>query len=421
MAELEGLREDDPADLSFFDESVPKLNADEAILYINKRANEGRKVEDKVSVIKRACDAGTPFKLRRPTGFISIDMSIAGGFPAGGVSQVGGPDSIGKDAVAATTLSTLQTIYGEKSRLAVCTFEAGFDKQHYRNQGVVVPDSEDDILMEDARRQQEDRPALTDDQIARRMSSLGDFFVIDSGTAEDRLQAVLDLIAQNFCQMIVLDSIAAIATKYRMDAPLSQDARQADRASVLTEWMRMAQYHFSNPLRGRMNLTSVLITNQVRANRNKGTGKRAQFAPEYVDSAPKSIKHGKLVSLALRPGESIPKTGKKRGKIVKWKVDKAKAGSHEGPSGELSYYFNSGFDRFSDLFNVAKTQDLILHKDGAPKCDIIDTNGEVIGNNIPWGTKGSKTIEALYVDQDLYWNLYYACLHSLEVSCLHRL
>lgn len=417
MFRREELREDDPVDLDFFDDTVPKLNADEAIVYINKRANEGRKGGDKVSVIKRASEAGTPFKLRRPTGFASIDLVIAGGFPCGGMSQIGGPDGVGKDALAATTLSTVQTIYGEKSRLAVCTFETALDKQHYRNQGVVIPDSEDDILMEDARREAEGKPPLTEDDVTRRTQALGDVFVIDSGSAEDRLQAVLDLIAQNFCQVIIVDSISAIASKYRMEAPLSKDARQSDRAGLLSEWMRMAQYNFSSPLRGRMNLTSLIITNQVRANRDR----RSSFSPAFVDSAPRAIKHGKLLSLDLRPGERIPKSGTPKGKIVKWKISKAKAGSHEGFGGEIAYYYDRGFDRYLDLFNVAKSCGLIIRENNAKKCDIVDDQGEVLADGLAWGPGGSNVIDTFYVDPDLYWKAYYACLKAKEVSCLHKL
>jgi RecA/RadA recombinase len=419
MPELEELREDDPADLSFFDEDVPRLNADEAIGYINERANKGRRVDEKVNVIKRAGESCSPFLLRRPFGIVSVDIAIAGGLPAGGVSQIGGPDGIGKDALAALNLSTSQAVYGRKSRLAVCTFETSLDKQHYRNQGVIIPDSEDDLMMENARRISEGRDPLTEEETTMRKRTLGEFFVIDSGTAEDRLQAVLDLIAQNLCQVIVVDSIAAIATKHRMNVPLGKDARQADRAGILTEWMRMAQCFFSQPLRGRLNLTTVIITNQVRANQNPPTGPAAKFAPKYIDSAPRAIKHGKLISLDLKPGEKIPKTGKQRGKMVKWKVTKAKAGSHEGFSGELAYYFDTGFDGYTDLFITARNLGLIQHKERSATCEVVDCEGEV--HELPWGANGAKVVDALYTDPDLYWSIYDACLRQTEVSCLRRL
>lgn len=400
-------------DISFFDrQDIPKMNADEAIAYINTRLNKGKKI--KRNVLKKASDAGNPFLLRRPFGIASLDMSIGGGMPAGGITQIGAPAGIGKNALAGAAISRNQWLYGEDSRIAWVWTEIPVDKSHLRINGAVISSSDDDIYLENADRVKKGYNPLTDDEVFRSKISIGEFLIADEGSTEERLQCAVDLIAANNCQLIVVDSIAAAVSKYRVDTPLDEEPKQSSEAAMLSEFQRLCWHAFSNPLYGRLNFTTMIVINQVRANR----GARGTFAREWKVGGPYAIKHGKLLDITLKPGKRIPEKGApKVGKIVGWEISKGKAGCHEGPSGELNYYYKSGFDRYVDLVNCCKSMDIIQQR--GRYYEIIDADGEVLKDKISGGAEA--VVNMVYEDEEMFDKLYYACLQKADVSCLHKL
>lgn len=404
-------------DLAFFDRDVPPMSAAEAVAFINKRVNEGQ--AEKRKVIRLASEAANPFLLRRPTGLAGVDIECGGGFPAGGITQLDGPDGCGKDALAGQAVYTCQTIYGKDARVAWCCLEHPLDKEHLRIQGIVVPSSKLDIQFENELRNRRGEKPYTKDQITRKSRKLGEFLVFDDGSHEQRLEAVLELVAQNYCQIIVVDSIAAVTTRYRMNTSLDKEPKQAATAFMLSEFMKKAYPYFTSPKRGTLNLTTLVMTNQVRAKRAMGKGKRVGKA--WEDASPRAIRHGKLLDITLSPGDWIKEGSKQVGKGARWRVTKGKAGCHEGGSGELRYLFANGFDMAADLFVTAGRLGLIVHESKAKTSTLIDENGEVLLSDGPWGPFGADLRDLFFCNEDIYWQLYYACLKKAEVSCLHKL
>lgn len=382
---------------------------------INKRLNEGRKV--KRDVICRADEQGNPFVLRRPTGLTSLDIGTGGGLPAGGITQIDGDTGVGKDALCNLIGAMCQHLHGNDARIFWCQLELPYDKDHGRRQGVAVASSPLDIQFENARRAAENLELMTKNEITRAQFCIGEFILADSGATEDRLQAVLDIVENNVCQLVIVDSLAAATSHYRIETPLEKETGRAVNAKMLTEWQHILWHNFLNPIRGRLNLTTMVVTNQVRAAMDR-ISKRSSATKEQ---SPHSIKHAKLLDITLKPGERINRDGEQVGKVVKWRITKGKAGVHEGASGEVKYYFTTGFDRVDDLANVMMSMDMILHESSARACTLIDDNGEVIVDKCKWGQRGSGVRDALYADPELMERLYYACLRKAGVSCLHKL
>lgn len=416
MARRKAAGKDEPIDERHPIGSVPDgMSPDEVIALINERANYKKKV--KRDVIKRASDATNTFLLRRPFHIASLDVATGGGLPSGGITQFGAPDAVGKNAMAFQNIAAVQAVYGELARVCWCWTEVPLDKQHARINDVVIPSSDYDMDMENLERYERGLPDLTEDEITARQHAVGEFLVIDEGTTEQRLQAVIDLVAQNVCQVIVVDSIAAAVSKYRVDVSLEDEPKQSAEAGMLTDFQRMLWNMFASPQQGRMNTTSLIITNQVRADRSAKPG---PFRREWKVGGPFAIRHGKLVDITLTKGRRIPEKGHpKKGKWVHWEVTKGKAGCHEGGKGEIAYYFSSGFDRFTDLILTAKRYGLLFQE--KKTWTRIDAEGEVKEEKLRGGEGGQELVNRAYEDYEWFNELYMDCLKMGEASCLHKL
>lgn len=385
-----------------------KLTGVEIAALINKKFGS--------NVLSSADQSSSPFMLRRPTGSISMDISIGGGIPAGGSTQIAGVSGIGKNSLANTIIANLQKIYGEDTKIAwICT-ELPYDKQHGRINGVVVPASDKDIWLENRRRAKDGEDPLNDEEIDQITQSVGEFVIGDRGTTEERLQAAVEIINSHQYQLIVIDSIGAVVSKYRVDTDLKKESKQAATASLLSDFQRKCWNAFCGG--DDMNTTSMILINQVRANRQAGPG---PFVREWKVTDPHAIKHGKLLDIILTKGKNIPEKGiPKLGKVVNWEIAKGKAGCHEGGRGELSYYYDSGFDLVVDLVKTGRNLEVIQRR-GRSKHDVISKHGEAIVENLPAGKGAVDLISAIREDDDLFWKIYYECLSTAKVSFLHKI
>lgn len=388
---------------------VPNSSVEDIITTVNTQA--------KRRVLKKASEASNPFMLRRPFRVTSLDCAIGGGMAAGGITQLCAPDGIGKNALANQAIASTQYIYGEKAKIAWVWLEIPYDKQHARINNVIVPSSPDDLVFENKERRKRGLPPLNDTELAERRAELGQFLICDEGTAEERLQATLDLIADNSHHLIVVDSIASIATDDRIHKDLDETPKQAATAWLLSEFQKMVWHHYACPTDNRMNLTTVILINQVRSKQKKS---KQMFEREWKQSGAHAIRHGKLLDIVLLKGGNIPEKGyPKTGKRVNFEIAKGKAGCHEGGRGEIAYHYAHGFDIYSDAVSTADGLGLLV--DNGNYKDLISADGEVIESKLPWGRKGSKLMSELYTNYELFDKIYYACLEKAEASCLHKL
>ncbi len=398
-----------------------------ALSSVNAHLNAGVKKSEWRSYVDKASNTVSPFKLRRPSGILALDIALGGGFPAGGICQIAGPDGVGKNALCHQTIAQLQRIYGEESTIAWACTEFALDKPFAQLFGVVVPMSDDEVELESMARKRDGRPLLTKDQLAEMQRSLGEFTIIETGTSAKRLEAVVELVKTNLYQLIVVDSVAALLTEARDEKQLDEEPQQSSEARLVTEFQKKLWGAYT-PQNGVPNWTTLLIINQVRAN-------RTQFghAREWKVGGANALKHGKLGDVWLMKGEPITgktdeededgeeKKSKKRiGKKIRWEIAKGKAGFHEGPSGDVEYLYDSGFQMEKNAVDAAINCGVLRRRESkggkSPVYDLVDSNGDVIESYV-----GKPAIfEAAY--DDLWLKAVYDLVLRKEgVSCIYRL
>jgi len=376
-------------------------------------------------ILKRAGDSSSPFQLRRPTGIVSLDVAMGGGWPAGGVSEIAALPGIGKNALCNQTIRWCQRLYKEETCVAWITLElSGYDKPHAHICGVQVSMSDYELELENLSRKKQGRPALSKSQTAKRKNQIGEFLIASEGSTAERLQAAVELVQDNQCQLVIIDSLAAFVSKARDDTDLDDEPQQSAEARLATEFQKKLWSAYCNPTNGKINLTTVLAINQVRANRLK----RGPFDRAWTVPGAYAIRHGKLVDVVLQPGNSIfvtpsgketakgDKVNTKIGKFINWKIEKGKAGCHEGPSGEVPYYFSYGFDIYQDLITTARSVGVIQQKGDTYK--LLDHDGEVIAS----GNGDTKElIEMVSSSPKVFDSVYWLIVRQSGLKCVHKL
>jgi len=376
-------------------------------------------------ILKRAGQSSSPFQLRRPTGIASLDISMGGGWPAGGVSEIAAPPGIGKNALCNQTIRWCQRTYGDEACVAWITLElSGYDKPHAHICGVKVAMSDYELKLENLSRKKQGRKKLSATDIKRRRQQIGEFLIADEGSTAQRLQACVELVQENLCQIIVIDSLAAFVSEARDDTDLDDEPQQSAEARLATEFQKKLWSAYCNPINGDINLTTVLAINQVRANRTK----RSPFDRAWTVPGAYAIRHGKLVDVVLQPGTGIymtpggketaraDKKNTKIGKQVKWSIAKGKAGCHEGPSGEYPYYFSWGADIYTDLLVTAKDCGVIRQK--GDRYYLLDHDNEVIQED----EGGFDEMKEWVSSSDAAFDaVYWLIMRRNKLKCVHKL
>lgn len=363
---------------------IPRDNPDDVLEVIQSMAGEG-------VVIQRGEDLEGRMDLRRASGIATLDIACSGGLPAGGLCQIDGLDSVGKNLLLNHYYARLQRTYGDECNIAMVCFESVYDKMFGRKLGVKVALSDYEIDVEDRKRKSLGKPALTKkekDTLAT--DQIGKFHIIRGHIAERMLQVVADLTATNSYQIIGIDSWDAMLPVSDDEKGLEDAARVASASGVQSRWMSKvfgaltpqkicpncyarplefrssgpAKYQYTCPAckwKGKQpylweNETTLIGIRQVRANMNKA----GMHARDYKVGGAHALRHGKLIDIQLRKGENLLDSKVKVGKEVKWEITKGKAGAHEGVEGSFTYYFSPPrIDIASDLISYALPVGLI--------------------------------------------------------------
>lgn len=390
-----------------------KDELDELIATLNQSLNAGApRGAPKVDLIRRASDVTSPFKLRRPTGIVGLDLALNGGWPAGGLCQIAGPESAGKNALCWQTLAMLQKTYGKDTRIGWCWTEYPLDKGYGQQFGVVVPMSNEDIELENLARERDGRKPMDKKERQQAKQSLGEFVVVDRGSTEKRLQAVVEMVRSNLFQIIIVDSLGALLTEVQDDTDLEDEPQQSSEARLVTRFQNKLHGAFSSPARDDVNWTTVIAINQVRANRSM-----AKFKKEWKVAGAHALRHGKLVDVWLSKSSRIPLDKKKvaEGRMVNWEIAKGKAGCHDGPLGSVEYYYDTGYGIADNLIATAKQLGLLVQQ--GKYWTLADGNGEVVEDKLP---KMEELLKKAIIEPDWADRLYELIINAEGISCLYK-
>lgn len=306
------------------------------------------------------------FILRRPTGITSLDLATGGGPPAGGLTQIVGADSVGKDYIVNRTIAYLQNTYGDKASVALAMTEMSYDKKYAKLCGVRIALTSDEIKdWQEAL----GRP-FTNEEMAWAKDSVGYIHQITASNAEAVLEAAAQCIESNLYHIVAINSFGALLTKAEEEAEHGlEDKHYSGAAMPITGFMHRVHAALNLPdYEGKPNKTTIIGINQFRDN----VGRDAKYNPLKIAGG-WALKHGKLLDIYLSAKARIKPTINNKpvvvGKEIHWEILKGKAGCHDGPKGMYPFYFGDhgypfGADVYQDLI-VTAVQFGIVQMSGA--------------------------------------------------------
>ena len=323
--------------------------------------------------ISNIAEVKTPYQTRLPTGIMSLDLALSGGWPAGTMCQLFGPDGSGKDMLSNMTMAEQQRIHGDKTNIFWMSFGYKPDLPFMRSCGVQIPYTDEELV------EMGIDPAKATK--AERGEQVGNIIFIDVADslsleqpAETLLSAVIRLVRSGRFQLGVVNELGSGETRDNVKKDLHEDAKMATWASLMSDFCRKYYSAMRVPdEQGNPNKTCVIMINPVRANMNAHS---AKFNP-YTQGGGYALKHAKTIDLHIRPGAFLKDKTIKVGKEIKWKISKGKYGIAEGAEGEFKYFFRGGVDQISDLAYTGKSVGVI--RNSGPIYYVLDYEDKIKG------------------------------------------
>lgn len=350
-----------------------------------RKSLSGMEKKDRISAllaahpqyVQRASEFDTSYMLRRPTGLMSMDIGLGGGWPAAAASVLVGPDGAGKDYLLWKSMAESQQIYQDDFAAAVYLTEFLPDKRYIRDKcGLKIGLSDREIDEINLALENRGRAKLTDEQAWHYQETIGSVLTITGATAEVGFDRILDFTQTNACQIVAVNSIGFLYTEVKdAMASMADNPQQRNEAVALTKFIThlATMLNRGGPDRER-NETSVLLINQMRSKDASGgiPGRILQDKDKMKPAAEAwALKHGKAIELSvwkdgpkLYDGDPAKGGAKIIGQTRRWEVTKGKLGTHEGKKGTFDYYFDKGADHTGDLLQVGLTLG-VIEKNGA--------------------------------------------------------
>lgn len=315
-------------------------------------------------IITPASEAVQAFKKRFPTGLLSLDTALRGGFPAAGIIQIVGEKNSGKTWLALQVIRCVQQILGDKARVLYALTELGFDKDQARKAGVVIPDSAKDLALANQVRKERGIPPLSKEEIKERTRTVGTFDLIDESIAENLYDAVLGFVELNSYDVIVIDSLGNLMSDAEEDGSMEDQQRGGISRQNAKFSRKLTQLLGKPDADGVLRDPCIITINHVRYDFNN---------PGAV-SIPggKALEHMQFINLLVTPGrqeqeqQSVQsalgtvKKFKPQWVETNWKMLKAKAGTHGGQTGSWIFNYATGnADFINDTIACAISADII--------------------------------------------------------------
>jgi len=255
------------------------------------------------------------YSKRIRTGSIALDYALGGGVPRGTLMEYCGPDRSGKTTMAIKLAAEAQKL----GRVMFVCSEQEPESSWAEWLGL-------DISKVDFSR---------------------------FPCAENALDAVAEFVKSKDYSLIIIDSIAGFPTKSSLSANLGKGIPVGDLVRVVSRFIRNVIYGELGYTSEGENLTTLLVTNQVRVKMQESFAGRS----EYVLPVGFPLRHAKIGSVMFNSGHYIYDEAKEKvlGKTVNFEVIKGKAGMLEGYKGAFDLYFERvprvehGIDRIMEM------------------------------------------------------------------------
>ncbi len=344
---------------------IPSRDERAALLMetVNKKAR-GR------AVLMSASDYVLPYLTKRlPTGLLSLDIALRGGFPAGGISQVAGFRNAGKSWISWQVIRQLQHMLGNKLKVLLAMTEIPADRDQARKAGVRISMGQYYIDETNKARVQAGYPPLSKEEVAGLLDQVGTIDELHAFAAEDFYDVILRAVEGNVYHLVVIDSIGNIMSAAAEENESVHDKTYAGAAGPNTQFLQ----HLTNMLTmrdewGQVRDTCLIGINQIRDDMKNPDKKKtpgghalehAKLVDLWVESGSKIGKEEKVLKMTnegLKQGQQFVATGKQ----VNWRIEKGKAGMHEGDRGQYIYDFRIGnADFYTDTIIAGLTYGII--------------------------------------------------------------
>lgn len=269
-----------------------------------------------------------------PTGSLALDRAIGiGGYPLGRIVEIYGPEASGKTTLALSAMANVQRVGGN---VAIIDAEHALDPAYADALGVAV----DDVML-----------------------CQPDF-------GEQALDITCELINSGNCQLVVVDSVAALVPKAELEGN-SGDSHMGLQARLMGQAMRRITGI------AHKNQVCVIFINQIRHKIG------VMFGSPETTTGGNALKYYASLRLDIRRRDKIQEGDDTIGNLTEVKVVKNKF-YPPFRSATFDIIYGKGIDTVGDLINAAVDSG-IIKKEGA----WYSHEGEKLG-------QGRRNVEALF-------------------------
>ncbi len=271
-----------------------------------------------------------------PSGSLSLDLALGGGWPKGRIIEIYGPESSGKTTLALHAIAEIQKQGGQA---AFIDAEHALDPAYAKKIGV----------------------------------DTGNLLISQPDNGEQALEICETLVRSNAVDLIVVDSVAALVPQAEIDGDMG-DAQMGLQARLMSQAMRKLTGIISK------SRATVIFINQIRMKIG------VMFGNPETTTGGNALKFYASVRVDIRRIGQIKEGDKVTGNRTKIKVVKNKIAA-PFRTAEFDIMYNEGISKTGDVLDLG-VEHGVLEKAGA----FIKYKGETLG-------QGREAVKRLFAEK----------------------